>query len=51
MNSVRNDTETTVCGQCGARFTAVGRRRSCSDVLPPIRLASPPGSTPTNPAR
>jgi hypothetical protein len=31
MTSVRNDTETTVCGQCGARFTAVGRRRWCSD--------------------
>ena len=31
MTSVRNDTETTVCGQCGAGFTAVGRRRWCSD--------------------
>ncbi len=31
MNSVRNDTATTQCGQCGASFTAVGRRRWCSD--------------------
>ena len=31
MIGVRNDTATTVCGQCGASFTAVGRRRWCSD--------------------
>ncbi len=31
MISVRNDAVTTVCGQCGAGFTAVGRRRWCSD--------------------
>ena len=31
---VRNKTATTattVCGQCGARFTPAGRRRWCSD--------------------
>ena len=31
---VRNETATTtttVCGQCGARFTPTGRRRWCSD--------------------
>ena len=41
MTSVRNDTETTtttVCAQCGASFTAVGRRRWCPDAcLPPTR--------------
>jgi transcription elongation factor Elf1 len=31
MISVRNDAVTIVCGQCGAGFTAVGRRRWCSD--------------------
>ena len=31
VTGVRNDTATTVCGQCGADFTAVGRRRWCSD--------------------
>ncbi len=31
MTSVRNDTATTECAQCGASFTAVGRRRWCSD--------------------
>ena len=29
--SVRNDTATTACGQCGTRFTASGRRQWCSD--------------------
>ena len=31
VTGVRNDTATTVRGQCGADFTAVGRRRWCSD--------------------
>ena len=31
MTSVRNDTATTVCGQCGTRFAAVGRQQWCSD--------------------
>lgn len=29
--SVRNDTATTICGQCGAAYTPVGRRQWCSD--------------------
>ena len=52
MTSVRNDTETTVCGQCGARFTAVGRRRWCSDACRQAawrrRRAAP---RPTQPAK
>lgn len=30
-SGVCNDAATTVCGQCGAGFIAVGRRRWCSD--------------------
>lgn len=31
MTAVRNDTATTQCGQCGTRFTAIGRQKWCSD--------------------
>ena len=31
MTSVRNDTATTRCPQCGASFTPIGRQQWCSD--------------------
>ena len=31
MTSVRNDTATTSCGQCGTGFAGVGRQKWCSD--------------------
>ena len=52
VTGVRNDTATTVCGQCGADFTAVGRRRWCSDACRQAawrrRRAAP---RPTQPAK
>lgn len=55
MTSVRNDTQTTattVCPQCGSRFTPLGRRRWCSDACRQsawrLRRAAP---RPTQPAK
>ncbi len=31
MTSVRNDTATTTCGQCGTTYNAVGRQQWCTD--------------------
>ncbi len=31
MTGVAKDTATTICGQCGQRFTPVGRQRWCSN--------------------
>ena len=52
VTGVRNETATTVCGQSGAGFTAVGRRRWCSDACRQAawrrRRAAP---RPTQPAK
>jgi len=52
VTAVRNDTATTLCGQCGTSFAAVGRQQWCSDACRQAawrrRQAAP---RPTLPAR